>query len=144
MKIDKSRLTIQLHRDEGFVPHAYKDSLGYWTIGYGRLIDQRKGGHISQEEGEFLLGNDIEEKYLEVIGNIPWAAALDPVRLAALVNMAFQLGLGGLLQFKQTLAAIRDGKYDHAEQLALQSLWAKQTPARARRVARQIATGEWQ
>jgi GH24 family phage-related lysozyme (muramidase) len=29
----------QLKRDEGEVLHAYKDSLGYWTIGIGILID---------------------------------------------------------------------------------------------------------
>jgi lysozyme len=32
----------QLIRDEGVVPCAYQDHLGYWTIGVGRLIENEK------------------------------------------------------------------------------------------------------
>jgi lysozyme len=35
-------LAEMLTRDEGRVRHAYQDHLGFWTIGVGRLIDQRK------------------------------------------------------------------------------------------------------
>ena len=44
-----------LRRDEGRVRHAYQDHLGYWTIGVGRLIDQRKGGGLSEDEIDYLL-----------------------------------------------------------------------------------------
>lgn len=37
-------LASLLTSDEGRVPHAYQDHLGYWTIGVGHLIDRRKGG----------------------------------------------------------------------------------------------------
>ena len=41
----------QLHRDEGFIDHAYQDQLGYWTIGIGTCIDRRVvGDGISLEE----------------------------------------------------------------------------------------------
>lgn len=144
MMIDKARLTTQLRRDEGCVPHAYQDTLGLWTIGVGHLIDRRRGGRLRDTEIDFILSNDIDEKYQELLRALPWIEQLDQVRTAALVNMAFQLGTQGLLGFTQTLAAVRDGRYDHAEVLALQSRWAKQTPQRARRVARQLASGEWQ
>ncbi len=45
-------ITQQLRRDEGEVLHAYQDSLGYWTIGIGVLIDKRKGGGITKAESE--------------------------------------------------------------------------------------------
>lgn len=144
MKVSKARMTAQLRRDEGTVPYAFRDSEGYWTIGTGRLIDRRKGGGLSTDEIDYLLSNDIDKHYDELVAALPWAEHLDEARLAALLNMAFQMGVPNLLGFKQTLAAVRDGRYDHAEQLALQSLWAKQTPERARRVARQLASGEWQ
>ena len=55
-----------LKKEEGVVKHAYQDHLGYWTIGVGRLIDKRKGGGLSDEEIDYLLGNDIEKKIAEV------------------------------------------------------------------------------
>lgn len=138
------RLAKQLRRDEGFKEYAYKDHLGYWTIGIGRLIDERKGGRITEDEAIYLLGNDIAEKMAALHKALPWIDGLDEARRGALLNMAFQLGVSGLLGFQQTLAAIRDEHYDHAASLMLISKWAQQTPARAKRMSRQIATGEWQ
>lgn len=137
-------LLQQLRREEGSVPHAYQDHLGFWTIGVGRLIDERKGGGLSPEEVDFLLANDVERFTREVRAALPWFGQLDEPRQAVLIGMAFQMGTAGLLGFKQTLAAIRDQRYMVAASLMLQSAWAKQTPERARRMARQIETGEWQ
>jgi lysozyme len=137
-------LATQLRNEEGEVLHAYQDHLGYWTIGVGRLIDVRKGGGITREESAYLLANDIKEMTEAVIQALPWVAALPEPRAAVLIGMAFQMGVAGLLKFEQTLAAIRDGHYDHAANLMLQSRWATQTPDRAKRMSRQIATGEWQ
>jgi lysozyme len=137
-------LRDQLKREEGCVPYAYKDSLGYLTIGVGRLIDKNKGGGLRPAEIDFLLDNDIAEKTAQVIGAIPWFPQLNEPRQAVLVGMCFQLGLAGLLGFANTLAAVRDGHFDHAAEMLLQSRWATQTPERARRMSRQLATGEWQ
>lgn len=139
-----SRLRQQLRAEEGVVPHAYQDHLGFWTIGVGRLIDKRKGGRLRDDEIDLLLDNDIAEKTAEVRAALPWFDRLNEARQAVLIGMAFQMGTEGLLKFQQTLAAIRDERYAHAANLMLQSLWAKQTPARARRMARQMETGEWQ
>lgn len=134
----------QLEREEGRVKYAYQDHLGFWTIGVGRLIDKRKGGGLRDKEIDFLLDNDIAEKTAEVVERLPWVAALDAPRSAVLVGMAFQMGTAGLLGFQGTLAAVRDGHYSHAAARMLDSLWAKQTPDRARRMARQMETGQWQ
>ena len=139
-----SNLTEQLRRDEGEELHAYTDSLGYLTIGVGRLIDKRKGGGITAEESAYLLANDIKRKTDEVLKALPWASKLDPVRFAALVNMAFQLGIAGLLGFKTTLSLIQCGNYAKAAENMTLSKWNTQTPARCERLAKQIATGMWQ
>lgn len=136
-------LRSQLRRDEGEVLYAYQDSLGYWTIGVGRLIDSRKGGGISKEESACLLENDINAKYTELKKHIPWITSLDIARQGVLVNMAFQLGINGLLQFRNTLEHVKQGKYIEASILMLDSLWAKQTPNRAKRLSEQMKTGEW-
>ena len=137
----KSELSKQLRQEEEEVLSAYQDHLGYWTIGVGRLIDSRKGGNITAEESEYLLQNDIKRKTEELLRKAPWTASLDPVRFDALVSMAFQMGVEGLLSFTTSLRLIKEGKYTEASEQMLKSLWAKQTPARAKRVAEQMKTG---
>lgn len=134
----------QLRRDEGCILHAYNDSLGFLTIGCGRLIDQRKGGGITEEEAEYLLTNDIKRKTIEVIHALPWSENLDPVRFFVLINMAFQMGTEGLLGFKNTLSLIQGGNFDRAAENMVLSKWHSQTPERCERLAKQMRTGEWQ
>src|SRR3990167_8097402 len=130
-----------LEREEGRVRHAYQDHLGFWTIGVGRMIDKRKGGGLSEDEIDYLLNSDIKKFYDGLTAALPWFRALDATRQRALVNMAFQLGVAGLLKFKTTLAMIEMENYAAAADNALKSLWAKQTPARARRVTEMLRTG---
>jgi lysozyme len=138
-------LIDQLRRDEDDVLTAYPDHLGYLTIGMGILIDPRKpGAGITPAESIYLTQNRIEDRRRRLEAALPWFAHLDPVRQAGLLNMAYQLGSNGLLKFVKALAAIRDQRWALAETELLDSEWARQTPQRARRVARQIATGEWQ
>lgn len=138
------RLIEQLKRDEGVVLHAYRCSLGFLTLGIGRLVDGTKGGGITMAEAEFLLNNDLQKVDQQLRDRFPWFSALDEVRQAALMNMTFQLGIGGVCGFPKMLACLRDGRYADAETHALDSQWSKQTPARARRVAKQLATGAWE
>jgi lysozyme len=72
---------------------------------------------------------------------LPWWSGLDNVRKRAIQNMAFQLGIGGLMGFTATLPLIRDGHYSQAAANLRQSKWAGQTPSRAKRVIRMIETG---
>lgn len=91
-----------------------------------------------------LLANDVAvvEKALSL--TLPWTDTLDPVRRAVLVNMGFNLGVGGLLKFTRTLAALEEGDYAKAARLMLDSKWATQVGARARRLAAQMEYGQWQ
>lgn len=137
-------LNEQLRQEEGSVPHAYQDHLGYWTIGVGRLIDKRKGGGLSPDEIDYLLANDITAKSREVFAALPWARNLNEARQAVLIGMAFQMGTIGLLGFKNTLAHVEASRWTQAATGMLSSKWAQQTPGRAVRMARQMETGQWQ
>lgn len=137
-------LATQLRQEEGSIPYAYQDHLGYWTIGVGRLIDKRKGGGLSPDEVDYLLANDIVRKSTEVFAALPWARELNEPRQAVLIGMAFQMGTAGLLGFKNTLAHVKAGRWTHAASGMLASRWAEQTPGRAARMARQMETGTWQ
>lgn len=137
-------LVRQLRGDEGIESCAYQDHLGYWTIGIGRLIDRRKkGAGLRPVEIDFLLSNDIADRTTELGQRLSWFSRLDPVRQGVLLNMSFQLGVNGLLAFRQALGAVERGNYEAAAQHMLDSLWARQTPERAQRMARQMRTGEW-
>lgn len=134
----------QLRKDEGEVLTAYQDSLGFWTIGIGRLIDKRKGGGITQEESSYLFQNDLKKVISALDKRIPWWTKLDETRKGVLINMSFQMGIDGLLGFKNTLRMIEQGQYSAAADGMLNSLWARQTPNRAKRLSTQMRTGEWQ
>ena len=87
-----SELYKQLKRDEGEVLHVYKDSLGYYTIGVGILVDKRKGGGLRPEESEFIFQNRMRLVREELTQRIPWMTKLDEARQGVLLNMAYQMG----------------------------------------------------
>ena len=137
-------ITRQLKSDEGFRRTVYQDSLGYWTIGVGRLVDpSRPDSGLRDSEIEFMLRNDIEDRITALGKVLPWFLDLDEVRQGVLVNMAFQLGVKGLLGFSTTLQLVSKGYYEDAAQQMLKSKWAAQTPERAKRLAQQMKTGKW-
>jgi lysozyme len=140
-KDQESLLIDELIRDEGEILHAYADSLGYLTIGVGRLIDKRRGGGISKEESRYLLSNDIKETESQLDIRLPWWRVLSATRQRVLLNMAFNLGIDGLLGFKNTLLAIKQGDYERAAKGMLASKWAKQVGARANRLAEMMKNG---
>ena len=136
-------LVEQLMRDEGFVGHVYSDSIGLWTIGFGRLVDVRRGGGISREEGEILLRNDVARTTHSLEAAIPWLDTLDDARRGVLINMAFNLGVAGLLGFRKFMAAMEAGDFEAAAVEMMDSRWAVQVGARAERLRDQVITGEW-
>jgi lysozyme len=139
-----NELTTQLNRDEGRKKAAYQDHLGFWTIGVGRLIDVRKDGGLRDDEIDYLLRNDINDRIDALTRALPWFQNLDGARKGVLLNMAFQLGTEGLLAFKNTLEKVRTGDYIGAAGMMLLSKWADQTPGRAQRLAVQMQNGVWQ
>lgn len=135
-------VTADLPVDEGNVPFVYQDSLGFWTIGVGFLVDKRKGGKLLPEEIAFILNNRVA-KALAGVQREPWypAVANDAIRLAAILNMQFQLGSESDEEFATSFGFIEKQDWANAAKNLRASLWAKQTPARAARVIKAIETG---
>lgn len=136
------KVVQQVAADEGFVPTVYRDSEGYNTIGFGFLVDHRRGGGLTREECEVILKMRLEKLAFQILPQrIPWYLKLDPVRQGVLVNMAYNLGVEGLLKFKKTLQAAKLGMYDKAAEHMLDSKWATQVGDRAKRLENQMRTG---
>lgn len=117
------------YRDGKFYP--YKDSLGYWTVGYGHLV--LKGEDFSQglteAEADKLLDFDIAIARRDVLSlglNLPPASNWNDF----MVLMVFQLGLTKTRQFKKFLAALKAGSYATAIVEVKDSNWYRQTPNR--------------
>jgi lysozyme len=130
-----TQLMEDLKRDEGFVPHAYQDSLGYWTIGYGFLVDEQRGGGLPRNIADIWLLDHTANMVDELERRWPSYRNLPQHVRRAVGNMAYQLGVPGLLRFRKMLEALRAGDWNKAADEALDSLWAQQTPNRAARVA---------
>lgn len=131
-----------LKRDEGWSSFVYRDTLGYETIGYGFLVDERKSGGMPKEVGEFWLRYNVDGVVNNLRRTIPHFVNMPEDVQHALVNMAYQMGTAGLLSFEKMLAALKAKNYTLAAHEALDSRWAKQTPNRAGRVADMIKFAE--
>ena len=137
-----NELIEQLKKHEGVETHVYKCTAGYETIGVGRNISE-SGLGLSSDEIDYLLQNDINRCVRELAYAFDWFASLDGVRQDAMVNLAFNLGMTRLQQFKLALDGMERGDYARAAAEFLDSRWAKQVGNRAIEVTYMIRTGEY-
>jgi lysozyme len=137
MSVDNLR--DQLRRDEGVRTKVYFDSLGIPTIGVGRNL--RDTG-LSDAEVNLLLDNDIADR-AAAMARYPWFNDLDPVRQGAILNMAFNMGVGRVLAFNHMIVELARQNWVGAAAEMRNSLWAKQVGPRAERLCQQILTGQW-
>jgi lysozyme len=123
------RIKEQLVRHEGLRLKPYRCTAGRLTIGIGRNLDDCG---ISQSEAYVMLINDIMNCEKQLQAKIPDIYnGLDEVRKSVLLNMCFNLGINGLLGFKNTLAFVKAGDWERAANNMLVSKWAKQVGRRA-------------
>jgi lysozyme len=137
--IDRDAMIRQLRLHEGERLKPYRCTAGKLTIGIGRNLEDRG---ITAQESAYLLSNDIDHHWRQLVQALPWVTQLDPVRQRVLLDMAFNLGITGLLGFRNTLATVRAGSYEQAAAMMLQSKWAGQVGRRAERLSRMMATGK--
>jgi len=136
-------LIQRLIAHEGKSKSAYQDSLGYWTIGIGRLCDKRKNAGLSEAEMLYLLNNDIAESRAE-LEKFSWFNKLDEIRKEVLIELHFNMGLGNLLEFKNMLNYLDQGYYLNASSQLLKSLYAQQVgPLRAMDLAQRLISGTY-
>lgn len=132
-------------KNEGFVPHIYKDTLGYDTVGYGfKCSDlsadelECNGGAMepmSKEVASAILDIKLVKLKKKVYSQLGWLKFAPMNVQEAVCEMAYQMGVAGMLGFKNTLALMEAGEYEKAASNMLKSKWATQTPNRARYVA---------
>ena len=132
------QVTGSLREEEGWSSTIYKCSENKMTLGYGRNVDPDGGIGITREEGEFMLANDVRRTVQELENAFPQLGDLDQPRTAVLIELCFQLGLPTLRKFSNMLAGLWAGDNDRAADELLDSRYARQVPARARRYAERL------
>ena len=126
-------------KHEGFRSKPYPDPIKGWdvpTFGHGLT-------HIAVDESRRLVENRVSEIMHQLDMRLPFYRELPNAAQDVLIEMAYQLGIAGLLKFKDTLKALSAGKYRTASAEMLDSIWASQTPRRAKTLSDRIkALGE--
>jgi lysozyme len=148
----KELLLARLPRTEGRRRKPYKDTVGKWTVGVGHNISDRglpgyavveliEKQELSDETISRILSDDID-KVLVDCNAIPVFKNLNVVRQSVLADMVFNMGLGTVLQFQNTLSYVAKGDWKNAATNMLKSKWAGQVGNRANELARLMETGE--
>ena len=138
-----------IEAEEGYREFVYDDAngrrikpgsvvVGHPTCGIGLALDVEGLDH---EEARWLLARRVEKRKAALDKALPWWRGLSEARQIVLISMAYQMGMAGLLKFKNTLAAMQRGDYAGAADGMLASLWARQTPERAKRLAKMMRDG---
>lgn len=159
-------ILARLRVSEGWREHAYLDTRGYVTIGYGfnlgflklppgvRHQDVRiiPVNPISKAVGESLLVAKVLETSTALRAELPWMGRLDDVRQQVLVDMAYNMGVRGsgkpgdkkgLVDGWPTfLGLVEQGRYQAAVDIMLRSPYARQVGDRAVRLAHMLAHGK--
>lgn len=136
-EINLKTIIKMLKKHEGSCRYPYIDTTGHITIGIGRNLTDNG---LSDDEVEFLLKNDIINCWND-LHKFEWFSKQSISVKNVLIDMCFNLGLPKFLQFKKMIAALDKMDFNEASKEALDSLWAKQNPRRAREISDIICGG---
>lgn len=134
-----------IRADEGFRSHAYPDPLTGaepWTVGFG-ATGEGIGPNTIWSLAQAVQDQSLRRQQIEAALDhaIPWWRSMNDYRQDVLANMAYNMGVTGLLEFHRALAAMKAGDWATASEQMLDSDWPKQVGRRAYRLAEQMRTG---
>lgn len=147
--MDRSALLADLETDEGFRPLLYDDATGrQWTkgapiagwptIGIGWNVAATP---ISLDRARVILGWMVDDKIGPLNAALPWLSGLTEPRQRAVANLAYNLGVTGLLKFDTFLSLMKSGQYDQAADDLAGTAWWKQVGQRGPRI-QELIRGE--
>ena len=130
-----SNLINSIKKHEGYVGIVYKDSLGIDTIGYGFAI---KDLELDEDICEIILERKITQLIDRISNKFSWYKYMPQEIKDIVTEMCYQLGVTGFSKFKKTIAYLQDKKWEEASVEMLDSLWARQTPNRAKEMSDRV------
>ena len=137
-------LIEKIKENEGFKERIYEDSLGIPTVGYGFLLTALTPDELALNGGKVepmskaVADQILEIKLIKLVPSVceafPWLKEKPKNVQEVVIEMAYQLGVSKVKKFVTTMHHIRTGEYEAAYKSGMNSLWAKQTPNRAKKV----------
>jgi lysozyme len=82
---------------EGCKLDAYQDVRGIWTIGYGHIRGVGPGMHVSPQEAEAMLHDDVQGA-VGAINNCLGGTPATANQFSAMVSLCFNIGSGNFRQ----------------------------------------------
>ena len=125
-------LLNQIKQHEGFKSRVYKCTEGYDTIGYGFAV---KDLVIDEDIADLILMRKLDKLQQRIASVFGWFFNSPQEIKDVVTNMCYQLGLSGFSKFKKTIYYLETEQYEEASLEMLNSLWAKQTPNRAKELS---------
>lgn len=145
-KSNQETLESRIIRHEGFCAFPKVDIPPMYVIGFGHDITKTEcenySNGITWNEAEELLEYDLNIIKQNCAKEFPWLLGLDDIRQSVIWEMCYQLGVGGVSQFKNMIAAIREKNWEEAANSMLESQWQQETPVRCQELASLMRTGE--
>ena len=126
-----------IKKHEGFRSKVYECTEGYDTIGYGFAI---KDLTMDEDVATLILMKKLHTLLQRITVAFPWFKDVDETAKKVVINMCYQLGIRGFSKFKKTIYYLETEQYEEASIEMLDSLWAKQTPNRAKELSEEIAS----
>ena len=138
MNYDKLLESVKKH--EGYKNHVYLDTLGKRTVGVGHLCVEDFWEDDKEYEEDFLmdiLKKDLQQAIRQTNSMCEGLKISEDAKII-IIEMIFQLGGTGVSKFRKMWQALQQYPPDYAEASVqmLDSRWAKQTPNRAKEMAR--------
>lgn len=125
-----------IKKEEGYRTNTYFCTQGLLTGGYGHKILPNEPIPTSREGWEELFDKDYLTAKTGAMKLI--TSVVKPEALGIVTEMVYQMGYTGVSKFKKMLKAVNVGDYKTASVEMLDSLWAKQTPQRAKRMSKRM------
>lgn len=140
MAWDIALVTKLIEMHEGYRQFPYTCPAGKLTVGIGFNLDDTG---LSREESLLILHHRLRDIRYKLSRKFPDFRSLSAVRQAVITDMAYNLGMDGLAKFRKMWDAIARRDWRDARREMLDSRWANQVGARARRLAWMMETSQW-
>lgn len=152
-EISIERIRKELSEEEGVRYSKYPDSKGNTTIGIGHNLNAlpvdsiigRKLGNskLSDSEVTKIFMHDIAQVINDLDDHLPWWDTLPIFGQYILVTLSFNMGVSKVLQFQDTIAAIRRQAWSIAAAELKDSRWYKQVGKRGPKLLNILRTGRF-
>lgn len=153
--INMQRVYEELKEEEGLRLKAYKCSAGFVTVGIGHNCESgltkpiigieitKVGQRITEEQALQLFRHDIGLVIEQLDKYLSWWRSLDDVRQYVMLSLCFNMGIGTLLKFKNTLKFMENRMFQHAALNLKKSLWFEQVKTRGVKLVGLVETGRF-